>query len=380
MKLAFVLYKYFPFGGLQRDMLRIALQCQQRGHEIHVFCLSWQGEVAAGLHIHERPIKRLMNYQSQEAFARRLPPQFERLQIDGVIGFNRMPGLDLYFGADSCFKEMRERKGRLWRVGPRYEHFLRFEEAVFSPRASTRLLMISAQEIQHYIHHYHTPRSRFHLLPPGIAADRRRPVDYAEIRTRLRAEWKLAEDDFLLLMVGSGFRTKGVDRSIHALVALPDAFRKRARLFVIGQDNPRRYEKLAERLKVAQQVQFTGGRDDIPACLQAADVLLHPALFENTGSILLEATVAGLPVLTTDSCAYASHVRQADAGVVLESPFRQRQMNRTLQSMLADDEARSRWSDNGADYGRHADVYSMPQLAADIIVESIGKKLAHDLV
>ncbi len=29
-----VLYKYFPFGGLQRDFMRIALECQKRGHQI----------------------------------------------------------------------------------------------------------------------------------------------------------------------------------------------------------------------------------------------------------------------------------------------------------------------------------------------------------
>ena len=32
MRLAFCLYKYFPHGGLQRDLLRIALACQRRGH------------------------------------------------------------------------------------------------------------------------------------------------------------------------------------------------------------------------------------------------------------------------------------------------------------------------------------------------------------
>ena len=34
--LAFCLYRYFPYGGLQRDMLRIALACRQRGHKIAV--------------------------------------------------------------------------------------------------------------------------------------------------------------------------------------------------------------------------------------------------------------------------------------------------------------------------------------------------------
>ena len=43
MQLAFVLYKYFPFGGLQRDFMRIALKCQARGHAIRVYTPIWEG-------------------------------------------------------------------------------------------------------------------------------------------------------------------------------------------------------------------------------------------------------------------------------------------------------------------------------------------------
>ena len=46
MQLAFVLYKYFPFGGLQRDFMRIALECQKRGHQIRVYTLIWEGVLA----------------------------------------------------------------------------------------------------------------------------------------------------------------------------------------------------------------------------------------------------------------------------------------------------------------------------------------------
>ena len=45
MKLAFVLFKYFPYGGLQRDMVCMAAACQELGYEIHVYTLSWQGEI-----------------------------------------------------------------------------------------------------------------------------------------------------------------------------------------------------------------------------------------------------------------------------------------------------------------------------------------------
>ena len=48
MRIAFCLYKYFPFGGLQRDFLRIALACQARGHAVRVYTLEWRGEVPEG--------------------------------------------------------------------------------------------------------------------------------------------------------------------------------------------------------------------------------------------------------------------------------------------------------------------------------------------
>ena len=57
MQLAFVLYKYFPFGGLQRDFMRIALECQQRGHQIRVYTLIWEGDIPPGFEVLVAPVK-----------------------------------------------------------------------------------------------------------------------------------------------------------------------------------------------------------------------------------------------------------------------------------------------------------------------------------
>ena len=51
--------------------------------------------------------------------------------------------------------------------------------------------------------------------------------------------------------------------------------------------------------------------------------MVHPAHNENTGTVLLEAIAAGLPVLATDVCGYADHITAAEAGTVLDSPFDQ---------------------------------------------------------
>ena len=66
MQLAFVLYKYFPFGGLQRDFMRIALECQKRGHQIRVYTLIWEGDIPPGFEVLVAPVKALFNHRRNE--------------------------------------------------------------------------------------------------------------------------------------------------------------------------------------------------------------------------------------------------------------------------------------------------------------------------
>lgn len=115
-------------------------------------------------------------------------------------------------------------------------------------------------------------------------------------------------------------------------------------------------------------VEFLKGRSDIPRFLLGADLLIHPAYNENTGTVLLEALVAGLPVLVTDVCGYAHYITDADCGRVVPSPFEQRTLDQLLTQMLSDEQQRATWSRNGLAYAASADLYSMPQKAADVIL------------
>ena len=52
MKLGFVLYDYFPFGGLQRDCLRVAQLCTTRGHAVTIIARTWQGDPPEKIQVH----------------------------------------------------------------------------------------------------------------------------------------------------------------------------------------------------------------------------------------------------------------------------------------------------------------------------------------
>ena len=369
MRLAFILYKYFPFGGLQRDFMRIALECQQRGHAIRVYAPIWEGEVPAGFDVRIAPVKALFNHRRNQKFSAWLAADLARDPVDRVVGFNKMPGLDVYYAADGCYEDKAQTlRAPIYKRWGRYKHFADYERAVFAPESKTQILMISEVQQPLFIKHYGTPLERFHLLPPGIAADRRAPANAAEIRAEFRREFGLKDDELLLVQIGSGFKTKGLDRSIKALAALPRELKARSRLIAIGEDDPRSFQLQAKALGVADQVQILKGRSDIPRFLLGADLLIHPAYNENTGTVLLEALVSGLPVLVSDVCGYAHYIAEADAGRVLQSPFEQKRLNQTLAQMLADDAQRATWGRNGLAFAETADLYSMPQRAADVIL------------
>ena len=370
MQLAFCLYKYFPYGGLQRDFLRIARECQSRGHAIRVYALEWTGVVPDGFELVRVPVGAFWNHRRYARFTEWVGNDLTRRPVDRVVGFNKMPGLDAYYAADPCFEhKARTLRKPLYRLSPRYRHFSAYERAVFGPQSTTRLMMISDVQMELFIRYYGTPRERFFLLPPGIAPDRRAPPDADAIRSAFRAEFGLGAEDLLLVQIGSDFPRKGLDRSIRALAALPAALRRRTRLIALGADDATRFNALATSLGVAAQVSIPGGRDDVPRFLLGADVLMHPARHENTGTVLLEALVAGLPVLATETCGYSSHIRDADAGCVVPDPFDQGVLDRMLADMLGDDAARSHWRRNALDYAEHTDLYSMPERAADIILQ-----------
>ena len=369
MQLAFALYKYFPFGGLQRDFLRIALACQARGHTIRVYVLEWSGEIPTGFEVVTVPVRALSNARRYEKFLAWMQQDLRQRPADRVVGFNKMPGLDVYFAADPCYEEKaRSLRGPLYRLSGRYRHFAAFERAVFAPESHCRILMISSLQQPFFEKHYATPPERFHLLPPGISPDRRAPANAPEIRAAFRQEFGLGSDELLLLQLGSGFKTKGLDRSLKAVAALPEALRSRTRLIAIGQDEPAPFQRQAQGLGLAAQVSILPGRNDIPRFLLGADLLIHPAYNENTGTVLLEALVAGLPVLTTAVCGYAHYIEEAEAGCVIAEPFVQECLDTTLANMLSDQEARARWQVKALAFADTADIYSNAERAAELIL------------
>lgn len=368
MRLAFVVSLWFPFGGMQRTLLRIAQSCVARGHQVDIYTGGWQGERPEGIGVWELDTRAASNHTSNDRLAQAFAAAISGKDYDCRVGFTKIPGLDVYYAADPCYAARAvEDKPFFYRWWSRYRGLRRQEEAVFRRGADTELMLIAHQEKARFMAHYGTEEERFHLLPPGINRERLLAGDPAAQRASLRAEFGLDDGNRVLLCVGSRFRTKGVDRVIAALAGLPPPRRDLCRLLVVGHGKAAPLQRLAARRGIGRQVIFAGTREDVAAFYRAADFLVHAARSENTGTVLIEAMICGLPVLVTGNCGFAMHVAAADAGLVVAEPFEQCRFDHALAELL-DSERIPDWRRNGPEYCARTDLYSLIERAADVII------------
>ena len=374
MHFAFCLYKHFPYSGLSLDMLRIANECTQRGHQATVFTGSWQGDVPDGVNVVIIKHFGLTNHTRAHSFHRKLQRQLVKHNFDVTVAFNKIPGMDIYYCGDYCYVGRSFlRHSIFYRFTPRFLYYSNFERGVFEASSKANVLSLSDREKSIYQQYYLTQDSRFLCLPPTLEKARWANLENLPNRETLRTSLGIQEDENLVLLIGSGFATKGLDRAIVAIAALPENLLAKTKLMVVGQDKIQPFQRLAKRLGVADRVNFLGGRKDVPALMKAGDMLLHPAYAETTGGVLLEAIVSGLPVLATPVCGYAPHIKTAEAGHILRKRFSQQELNEKLHEMLLSDEKHV-WSNNGVEYGKNPSLYVMPQRAVDFIEQTSAQK------
>jgi UDP-glucose:(heptosyl)LPS alpha-1,3-glucosyltransferase len=88
--------------------------------------------------------------------------------------------------------------------------------------------------------------------------------------------------------------------------------------------------------------------------------------------VIIEAMTAGLPVLVTDICGYAHHVKEANAGVLVGTPFKQSELNSALFEMLTT--SSDHWSKNALKYTTKLMHSNPSQFEANFLIATTKKK------
>ena len=314
MKFGIFLQHYFPYGGLQRDAVRLAEAAVQAGDTPVMIVSTWEGPKPVGFQIIELDSGGSSNHRKAERFANDCQSMYQQEQLDTAICFSRVPGTPFHFCGDPCFKEKFTRtKANFNKLLPRYRFLLKNEEELFGSESRTHIFYLAASEIPAYTDFYPLDESRYTLLPPWLKRPKQFDQSKGHIKDALTDELGIANDSTLLLFVGSDFQRKGLDRAIDALAELKDSC---THLVACGKCSPDAYLHQAKQLGIEKQVHILGPRDDISEWMFISDLLVHPARQETAGMVLLEALTYNLPVLCTENCGYASTVLEAGCSLL----------------------------------------------------------------
>jgi glycosyltransferase involved in cell wall biosynthesis len=120
----------------------------------------------------------------------------------------------------------------------------------------------------------------------------------------------------VLLAVARLTPQKGIDVAVRALAALPDD----TVLVVLGEGPERgRLEALARELGVGRRVFLPGRVPDVAAWLGRASLLVHPVRWEGFGLGVLEAMLAGLPVVASNVGSLPELVADGETGLLVRA-------------------------------------------------------------
>ena len=281
-----------------------------------------------------------------------------------------MPFLDVLYCADPPIPKP------IWRhLSPRIRGYERLDRTCFGEDSTTRLLLLASFQRQQYIDHYGTSPDRLVVLPPTLEKTRiLSPGDRGAARAEVRQKLGLNDDALLWLFVGRYPRSKGLDRVIRALHAIPEA-----RCLCAGFDPSALGDSglalMARSQKVRDRLILLGrcADDDIPRLFAAADILVHPSRKDVTGTVILEAIGNGLPVVVSEVCGYSTHVQQSGAGAVIKESFDEAQFRHAL-AKAASPAVLSDWRQRALAYGGHADLSSGLDKAVEEIEQVASQK------
>lgn len=180
-------------------------------------------------------------------------------------------------------------------------------------RRADRVVVLSQAVKTHMVSREGAPAGKIDVIYQGFDFDALAATE--DDRRRVRAELGL-DGSFVIGCVARFFRTKGHP---HLLAAARELVRDipHLKVLLLGGGDRASIEAMVRDNGIENRVVFAGYRRDVPACMRAMDVVVHPSLTEAFCQTLVEALAAGSPLVATNVAAAPEVVTDGVHGLLV---------------------------------------------------------------
>jgi glycosyltransferase involved in cell wall biosynthesis len=243
------------------------------------------------------------------------------------------------------------------RLRPLFLALRRFAEA-----RADRVVALTPADLEEQVALGLAPREKYAVIHNGVDPS---PFEALPDKAEARRLLGLPLDATLVIAVGRLSPEKGQDIFLEALERL-----RRTHPHVQGLlvgDGPMR--AALEARPSACAVHFLGLRTDVPLCLRAADLFVLPSRYEAQGMVVVEAMMAGLPVVAMRVGGVPGILAHGETGILTSEA----ELPRDLAVLLDDPARAAALAGAGRRYAQaHLSTRSMVDRYAALYAELLG--------
>jgi UDP-glucose:(heptosyl)LPS alpha-1,3-glucosyltransferase len=323
VRLGVVRQRYTAFGGAERFLERAIDTLLERDVGVRIYTREWPEARAGRLEPVICDPFYIGRLWRDAGFARAVRDALTRDRPDVVQSHDRIEGCDVYRAGDGLHRSWLDERirigGTLERISiaanPYHRYVIDAENRLFASPILRAVICNSQMVASDLRQQFPIDGSKVHVIynavDPAVFGPQVRSS-----RAETRASLSLDPSHFAFLLVGSGYRRKGVPTAIRALARLPP----HVRLIIVGHEkHMTRYQSLARRSDVAARVVFAGPQQDPRPYYGAADAFVLPTIYDPLANTVVEALACGLPVVTSTRCGAGELVVNAGAGWLCDS-------------------------------------------------------------
>ena len=332
-------------GGVESYVFNLSRQLRNHGYEIHIFAHRFRQGQEKGLVFHYVPAITLWSPLKYWTFAINAPKIVKKtgIQFDIVHGFTQTLFQDIYRVGGGChwdymmhtYPLMHTAFGRIVMcLNPRHSSLLLLEKIILKQKRYRQITCISEQCKREIMHHYKLPANDIGVIYNGVDTDAFTPRMRLQYKDIVRAKYRIASDEVLLLFVGSGFKRKGLKYVIDAFPFIKD---KKIKLLVVGKGKARKYQKLAKDNGITDKIIFAGVYKNIQEIYAAGDIFVFPSEYDAFGTACLEAMASGLPVIASKTSGVSEIITHGKDGFVINHPINAQEIAHYIHLLLEEE-------------------------------------------
>lgn len=342
LKIAALVRNFVSTGGAERYTIEVTRRLA-RAHEVHVFAQewSWQGEEDITFHKIPRFFGKpsWLNQILFSFFCKRAVGD----TFDIIHSHERTTKFDILTIHCPCFRSYITAEQRWWKkiyiwcqvaLSPLRIAYLWLEKKQFNYDKKRLLIAVSENVKKNVQLNYSLPQEAFRIAYPGVDSNLAIKGSNPTGREFQRDKLGIAQDDLVILFVGTEFKRKGLDALLKGFSRVVDS---NVKLVIVGEGGGTRREhvQVAKNLGIEHKTLFLGLVENVEPIYAASDIFVLPTLSDPFGMAPFEAMAFGIATIlsSTDYAGCAELINHGEA-LILENPRDAEEIAEALRKLM----------------------------------------------